>query len=273
MKVSLGLAAACFGVLFIISACSAPSNRLALPDGAHEVDGAERLVETLKGLNAGLQTYKGIGKLALDTPAGPQKTRIAWVGAAPGKLRVEVLAQPGGQPFFSIASDGQWFYAIAHPNDRFIKKKATRSSLKRLIAIPVGPRDVFTLLTGRVPILPYATARLYAYPPADGSVTTEACTAPRLILTLTPANGRYLSQKIHLVGERVQQIEYFDRSGNFLYRTILKDVQAVNGYLIPKQLFFSDDNQASARIEVERCWTNVAVAPSVFQLKPPETKE
>lgn len=271
MNRGFGLAG-CVGVLLMIfSACSAPSDRLALPAGALEIDGAEHLVETLKAVNPGLQSYKGIGRLALDLPDNRQKTRIAWIGASPGKLRVEVLAQPGGQPFASIASDGQWFYAIAHQEGRFVKKKASRSSLKRLIAIPIGPQDVYTFLAGRIPIVPYDTARLYAAPASTASIAPgQDPASAQLILTLKPKSNRYPSQKIYMVGDTVGKVEYFDQSGNFLYRTMIQKVQKTDGYLIPMKILFSDDKQASALIEVERFWTDVAVAPSVFQLSPPK---
>jgi len=270
MKVGLGLIG-CLGVLLIISACSAPSERLTLPIGALEIDGAERLVETLKAVNSGLQSYKGIGKLALELTTGQQKTRIAWIGSAPGKLRVEVLAQPGGQPIASIASDGQWFYAISLHEGRFVKKKATRSSLKRLIAIPIGPQDVYTFLAGRIPILPFETARLYACTPSTNSTSKRDPTSPQLILTLKPKSSRYFSQKIYLVGDAVRKVEYFDQSGKFLYRATLQEMKKIGGYSIPMNIDFSDDKQASARITVERFWTDVAVSPSVFQLSPPES--
>jgi len=270
MRVSLGLAG-CIGVLLIISACSAPSDRLTLPKGSLEIDGAERLVETLKAVNSGLQSLKGIGKLTLVLPKGQQKTRIAWVGSAPGKLRVEVLAQPGGQPFASIASDGQWFYVIAHQEGRFVKKEATRASLKRLVGIPIGPQDVYTFLTGRIPIVPFEAARLYAAPSSTAPIATgQDRSSAHLILTLMPKSSRYPSQKIYLVGDTVRAVEYFDRYGKLLYRTNIQETKNADGYLIPMQIFFSDDKQASALIDVERFWTDVAVAPSVFQLSPPE---
>lgn len=255
----------------IISACSTPSDRLTLPKGALEIDGAEHLVETLKAANAGLKSIKGIGKLSLELPQGQQKARIAWVGSAPGKLRVEVLAQPGGQPFASIASDGQWVYIIAHQEGRFVKKEVTRSSFKRLVGIPIGPQDVYTFLTGRIPMVPFETARLYAAPSSTALITAgQDQSSAQLILTLIPKSSRYPSQKIYLVGDTVRKVEYFDRYGRFIYRTIIQKTQKADGYLIPLHIFFSDDEQASAMIDVERFWTDVAVDPSVFQLSPPD---
>ena len=261
------------GLLLFIGACSRPSGRLKLPDNAREIDGAERLIDNLQAVNLDLKSYKGIGRLSVDLPEGPQQTRIAWIGAIPESLRVEVLTQPGGQPFASIASDGQWVYILAHQEGRFVKKSATRTSLKRLIAIPIGPQDVFLYLAGRIPILPYETARLYSITPqaapyAVGSENSER----QLILTLKPESNRYPGQKIYMDGETVRAVEFFDESGRFVYRTVIKDVRQVDDFIIPKTIYFSDDNQASALIEVERIWTNVAFAPSVFQLSPPTGK-
>jgi outer membrane lipoprotein-sorting protein len=273
MRVKMGRVVCCVALLLFIGACSAPSNRLKLPDNAREIDGAERLIDNLQAVNLDLKSYKGIGRLSVNLPEGPQQTRIAWIGAIPESLRVEVLTQPGGQPFASIASDGQWVYVVAHQEGRFVKKSATRSSLKRLIAIPIGPQDVYLYLAGRIPILPYDTARLYVLPPQSRPSGKGSSNSRRqLILTLKPESNRYPGQKIYMDGDTVRAVEFFDDTGRFLYRTVINDVQQVDNFTIPKTIYFSDDNQSSALIEVERIWTNVAFAPSVFQLRPPKDK-
>jgi hypothetical protein len=246
---------------------------LTLPESALEVDGAERMVERLTATNHDLTSYKGIGKLSIEIPEGQQQTRIAWIGAEPNNLRIEVLVQPGGQPFASIASDGQWVYILAHQEGRLIKKSASRSSLKRLIAIPIGPQDVYLFLAGRIPILPHATARLYELSSSDIRSTKRQNPAkPRRILMLKSESSRYPNQKIYIEGDAVHQVEYFDNSGRFVYRMIFQAIQKVNGFIVPQEIYLSDDDQASALIEVERYWTDVAVVPSAFRLKAPQSK-
>ena len=273
MKNRIGLLACWVGLLFIAGACSVPSDRLALPDNAVEIEGAERLIAHLQAVNLELKSYKGIGKLSVDLPEGPQKTRIAWIGAHPENLRVEVLTQPGGQPFASIASDGQWIYFLAHQEGRFVKKSATRSSLKRLIAIPIGPQDVYLYLAGRIPIASYATARLFVLTPAAAPLSAgQARTDQKLMLILKPESQQYPGQKIYMHGDTVQEVEFFDDAGRFLYRVVIRAVQQVDGFTIPKTIFFTDDDQASALIEVDRTWMNAAFAASVFKLSPPKAR-
>ena len=261
------------GTLLVVCACSAPSERLQLPQGAQAIDGAAQLVAKLEALNHGLKAYKGIGRLELDLPSGRYKNRIAWIGSEPENLRVEILIQPGGQPLASIASDGQWLYVIAHQEGRFIKKKAGRSTLEHLVGIPITPRDVYLLLTGRIPILPYDTARLYVIPSSNASMLPGQGRLPQqLILTFKAQTRRYLSQKVYLSGDDVRKVEYFDRSGALLFRTLIPAVKKVGGYSMPTKIFFMDDNQAVVKIMVERSWTDVPVAESVFHLSPPETR-
>jgi hypothetical protein len=254
----------------MISACSVPRTGVGLTETAAPRDAAEDLIETLKCANSELKSYKGIGKLTLDYDSNLQSSRIAWIGSTPGMLRVEILGPAGGPPLASIASDGDWFYIVAHQEGRFIKKRSNQASLKRLIHLPIDPLDIYDLLAGRIPIHPYGTARLIASESAAASDADGGENASQRILVLKPKWRQHPSQKIYFEKDRdrVHRIEFFDRTGKLLYRADIQKIENVDGYQIPMTIIFSDD-RSSARIAIDRFWTGAAVLPSVFQLAPP----
>lgn len=229
------------------------------PDLAARAE-AQTVLSILNGRNAGLKSFKGIGNIKI-WQAGRLKIdeRIAWVGAAPGKINIAVLI--GGYPAVKMASDGKWFYYYEAGQGEPIYKKyaVSNASLKRFLSIAVQTDDVLTLLAGRVPIRAHQTA-----------ILTEQAAQPGYVLVLKKRWWGVI-EKIFLDESKTQarQVEFYSRSGSLIYRARFDEMQMISDYRVPGRLHITDGQEAAFELDVDRYQVDVEVNPSVFVLKPP----
>ena len=219
---------------------------------------AQRLIETLKRHNAGLQTFKGLGKIQLWNKNETFTSRLAWIGNMPEKLRMELLGLYG-QPATSFAADGNYFYFYSHLEDRYYKRRLTDTSLKPILALPLQLSDVLDLLAGRVSIRDYRLAKVIKNTSGEGYI----------LIVLLKKSG--IVVKLYLSHDKmsVWMTEHYRSNGSLLYRAIFKNTKRVQSYLIPFSLSVSDDNGTGFKLDIERFWVDVTVKPSVFVLPHP----
>ena len=252
-------------LIFSLSACTSITSHLSgeAPEERDEANLAEarRLIALLKSQNNALQYFKGIGKLKVRNNGKVLiDERVAWVGSKPQKISIAVLIS--GFPAVKMASDGQWFYYLEMHGDKpFFKKiKTVDASLKTLIAIPITPYDIITLLGGRIPIPEHHAAYLQTDPETAGTI---------LIL-----KRRWwgIVEKIYVdeTGTRVGKFEVFKRSGALAYQVVFNKIKQINQYRIPFQFKISGPDDADCELNINRYWTDIPVSDAVFKLAPPE---
>ena len=248
-----------------LSACAGISSHLSgeAPEerDAANVAEARRLITLLESQNSALQHFKGIGKLKVRNDGKVQiDERVAWVGSKPQKISIAILIS--GFPAVKMASDGQWFYYLEVQGDKhyFKKIKASDASLKPLIAIPIYPRDIVTLLAGRVPLPAHHSAYLKLDPETGNTVL------------IFKRRWWGIVEKIYFddTKTRVRQIEVFSRSGSLAYRVAFHNIKQINQYRIPFQFRISSPEGVDCQLDTVRYWADVPVSPSVFVLQPPE---
>ena len=221
-----------------------------------------RIITTLDQTNADLRSFKGIGNIKLwkENTAQVQE-RMAWIGAAPSRLRVVVFAS--GRPALKMATNGKRLYAVDfyNPNRTFYESPAPNFGLKRLLSLPLKPEDMVTLLSGRIPLADHHTARMHPSPTGDGYVVNLL-------------KWSRVVQRIYLDGsrEKVQKIEMFGKRGSLSYRVEFASLQVVQGYRVPFMLNISDDAGNRMHLAIERYIADIDVDPSIFVLKPPDEK-
>lgn len=247
----------------LLAACGALKGSLS-GDGRPGADSAEALrqLQTLQALNASLMTYKGIGRLEVKTTDGTHKLRVAWIGAAPGKLRIEVLGL-AGHPMASLAWDGDWTYLRTPPQGKVYKQATGRFNLGKLISIPISPQDIFFLLAGRLPLDGIAGAQPFSAVGAQGRQT----------LTLRSRWRRFPCSRVSWQGKGLPEsytIERYDRQGMLRYRAELGAFQPKDAHRIPMEVTLTAPGGRSVHIAVERYWTNPVVDAAAFTLAAPE---
>ncbi len=247
-------------VLFL-TACSTVSRRPGSPGGPTE---AEVLLETLVNRNPGLDGFKGIGKAIIMADGKNQIARVAWMGASPNRLRIEILG-PAGQSVAGFAYDGQWMTIVSHAPVKFVKKRSSGANLKRLLSVPVNAGDMVALMAGRVPVRKHRTVLFSGA--GDGVRPNEDT-----VLELKRAWG-HVAERIFLdkAGGNVRQVEIYQPDGLLAYRVVFKKMQQINGYGVPSELQFSNDAGMALNLHIHRYWTKVDFVPSTFVLTPPKT--
>ena len=189
---------------------------------------ALELLEGFRTANQELQTFKGLGKLTLRRNGGVQTVRVAWVGAEPGKLRIEVFATPGNSAL-SLAVDGRWLYFDAHDGSPVSKRDWEDASLYPVVAVKITAADIVALLAGRVPIHPFERVLLKR----DESSFTDELVLKR--------NWFWVSQKITCgPDDEVVQMELLEGTGKLIYRAVFEQMQRVDGYRVPRRLVVTD---------------------------------
>jgi len=250
---------ACCAIFFLLFGCAGlkePDTHLKMPTPA--IDPVS-VVSFLEKINHDLSSIKGIGRIKIWNMGRLQSTRVAWAGFRSEKLRLEVLGV-GGRPLSSVAFDGNHFYLSLHAESQFFQKQTRHADLKRLIFIPLPVKDALTILSGRVPLLSKASARLEKEP-ADN----------RYVLTMTKGWLNKRTAKIYLQPDMqtVWKYELYGANNKLRYRVEYLQRKQYGTYQLPVTLLFSDDHDTRIQIDADRLWPNAELKSTTFDLRPP----
>jgi hypothetical protein len=232
---------------------SADSHPEGIPSALH-------IVSSLKKTNAGLKSYKGIGRIKFGNgDRKNQRMRTVFAGYNAEKLRFEILGL-SGQPITSIAHDGTWFYLAEFAASRFYRKRLPDADLEQLINIPIKINTINSLLSGQVPMIDHASASLEFEPSGNG-----------FVLLLKKGWWFRQQEKIYLYHDlkTAWKYEMFEGEDDLVYRLKITDFKNYQGYQIPQMIEFVGREGATLWLEIERYWVNADVDMSLFVLKPP----
>jgi outer membrane biogenesis lipoprotein LolB len=217
--------------------------------------GGRQLVTQLAETNHGLAAVKGIGSFTLWTQGSSHSARVAWIAAAPSRIRLHVFGLLG-QGQLSLAADGRHITYHSLSDGRFYSRSADDPSLEKVVGFPINVSDLVTFLMGRVPLRDTSRTRVL---PDDGE-------GGGIILCL----DRFWSgsrEKITFDGDgRVRQVEFFSVTGELLYRAEMGAADMIDGFSLPRQLLLTGRGNRRLRLTVERSWANPALSPGVFTL-------
>jgi len=185
-------------------------------------------------------------------------TRVAWIGSLPANLRIETLGL-WGQPNLTLLVKGSTFYLHAPDEGRCVEAKATARNVSRLVSVPLPVEDLFVILSGQVPVLPFHRAEIQ-YLDAQRQWR----------LSLYRKWGR-LVERIwtNRIGTTVNRIDVFDRSGHLAYTALFRRFEPLEHFLIAKEIVVAGKQGASFSLEVERLSTNVEVPAEAYTLNVP----
>jgi hypothetical protein len=218
------------------------------------------VLANLQKTNAGLISFKGIGKIKIWNAGSLQSTRMLWAAYQTDQLRLELVGL-GGRPFSSVVYDGSRLYLSLHSERRFYQKKTRHADLNRLISIPITIRDAISILAGRVPLLKDANLAIEKDPMGD-----------QYVLFLRKGGFRKRTAKIYLDKDMktVRKYEMFHGKDRLIYRVEFLSRNVYGEYRIPNVLVISNDHQTRIQIDVDNIWPDTVLPPSVFILKPPD---
>lgn len=155
-------------VLFILPLFSACS--LLTPSPRFESDGAQKQLAALSLLNEEVATFKGTGSVVIADKGKTQRFRIAWAGAAPDLLRMEILTS--ATPIESLAYDGKRLQLHSHiGNHSPFAKKVKNPSLEPVTGIPLTLFEIHALLSGKFYVGEFKSARFLTSHDGTGTGT------------------------------------------------------------------------------------------------------
>jgi outer membrane lipoprotein-sorting protein len=217
---------------------------------------ADRLLASLQQREADLKTFRGVGRFKTIRGTDVRVFRVVWIGSKPHNLRVETLG-PWGQPTMTFVLNGSNFFLHSRRDNHYFRGDATASNLSRFASIPVKGEDLFKLLSGQPPILPFHYGKIRTAS-ADG----------RWILNLYERWGR-LVEKVWLddAATTVEKVEVFDKWGNLHYRIAFSDFHQTESFLLPYRIAISDPERLVCSLMVEQFWTNVSIPDGAYTIE------
>jgi hypothetical protein len=125
--------------------------------------------------------------------------------------------------------------------------------------MPIRAEDLFTLLSGQPPILPFHRAKIRPSTPNGG-----------WLISLYKKWGR-LVEKIWLNDNAttVEQLEVFDGWGHLQYRIAFSEFHQVDSRQLPYKVEISDPKGPLWSLIVERFWTNISIPDGAYTLDIP----
>jgi outer membrane lipoprotein-sorting protein len=224
----------------------------------HVENEALLLFSNIKNTNQSLETFKGIGKLKLNTNKKSMNLRAAFMGTQQGKFRVEIFGFPG-QSSARYINDGHTSYVYLPFEDQLYAINSANPSLEKLLNLPITSNDLNSFLSGKIPIDDYTV---------DHISVSESGKEYEIYLTKSCLGDR---KKIYIDLDRIQRckIEVFNLFGSLKYRALLDRIQAVDEYRIPFEIHISDNNGNGLHIHIDKYWTNTSIPASSFTLTHP----
>lgn len=217
-----------------------------------------RILKSLEQRKNDLKTFKGVGRCKTIGHNGVQTFRIVWMGSQPQNLRVETLG-PWGQSTLTFVINGSRFFLYSRQDNRYFKGEATVGNLSRYVSMPMRAEDLFGLLSGQPPILPFDYTKIRASTPEGG-----------WLLSLYKKWGR-LIEKIWLKNDAkaVDQVEVFDGWGNLQYTVSFSEFHQTDSFLLPHRIAISDTGGQLWSLTVEKFWTKVSIPDGAYTLEVP----
>jgi len=247
-------------VSLVLGACGGLNRRSAVEHAA-PVEEARQLLVSLSDANPSLSAFKGVGKIKMWNPdRSTVSERVAWVGASPESLRIEVLVS--GRSMIKFSTDGRHMYFIdlRDPEPSLTKMRTIAPDLQHLASLPVKIREIVELMAGRPPSVNYSDVHLIRQTGGDGYI-------------LVLEKWWRITEKIYLNKDRseIEKVEVFNNNQRLRYRVIFNRMQDVRGYRVPARLTITDEKGAGLILDIDRYLTDVSITPSVFVLSPPDT--
>jgi len=241
---------------FFMPACAKHVRKDTVCVPPDSVSNAVSLLATINQRNKSLRSVKGIGKIKLWGENGVQVSRLAWLGSADGRLRVEVLGL-SGQPVAKFIYDGKRFFFLSHIDQQFYQKTCLDPDLKPLTGIDIKVSEMIFFLSGGVPIYDHDTVSLQHLGADEGYV---------LILKkrwLWEVEKIFLDESLSVVNK----VEAYNWSG-LLYCAVLEQTCNINNHSIPFNIVISTDSKEGFSITADRCWADITVLPEMFLIDP-----
>ncbi|MFH1033391.1 MAG: DUF4292 domain-containing protein [Pseudomonadota bacterium] len=150
-----------------------------LPGGpvAGQPPSGSQVLERLEARRQAARTFSMQGEIQGQNRAGELNGEQRIMGRYPDRLRAEVMG-PFGRPALLLVCDGVRMAVLAYGENKAYRGPASRANVARFLGLALTPAEIYSLLTGSVPLL------------SGGQGTVQASSQPgRAVLQLKDGAG------------------------------------------------------------------------------------
>lgn len=136
-------------IVWLMSGCA--TTNIGLTVG--QLPSPEQAVARLEQRQANVRSFVMQGSLSARTADGGSLSGDHVIyGAYPNRLRADVLG-PFGQPVLRMIADGDKLSVLSFDENRIYLGRATRENVARFLGVSLSSDEIFTILSGSVPLL------------------------------------------------------------------------------------------------------------------------
>ncbi|MDP3501874.1 MAG: DUF4292 domain-containing protein [Myxococcales bacterium] len=217
-------------------------------------DGAD-LLKRIEFADAQIFSVKGDAKLIVESPQGKGSVSLFIAVLHPAQLHIEQL-DFFGRPEGVLVTDGERFGLYDAKQRKYFRGPASVENMARFVPIALPPRELASLLLGRVPRVPPESTELTI----DEPTRTYGLSLKRGAITqrLNVSTGTHRVTKSRVEGLNTYAID-------------TDDLAVYGAATLPRHLTL---DAPSAKTKVELLYKDIVVneAPEVtmFEIEPPE---
>ncbi|CAO0824233.1 DUF4292 domain-containing protein [Desulfarculales bacterium] len=117
-----------------------------------QVPSSSQVVERLEARRIGVRSFSMQGEIQGQNRAGDLSGEQRLMGRYPDRLRAEVMGF-FGRPALTLVSDGVRMAVLAYGENKAYRGPASRANVARFLGLSLTPAEIYSLLTGSMPLL------------------------------------------------------------------------------------------------------------------------
>ncbi|MFH1674695.1 MAG: DUF4292 domain-containing protein [Pseudomonadota bacterium] len=215
---------------------------------------AAAVLDLIHQNNAQIQSFRGQGQLRMINKKKSQLFSAAWLGHRPDQFRFELLS-PWGQPTATFAANKNRLFFYIYAQNRLYQGDATASNLSRFIHVNIAPDELFKVLSGSIPIVPFRQAQL------------QSATTGETVLTLIGQWGDIVAKVWVRHGPfKIIRADYFSHGGALTYSILFDNFRYGESVLIPCLITISGKNNSKWILTIKKYAINIPTSQESFKL-------
>ena len=123
----------------------------------------DQAIERLEARRLAVRSFVMQGTIQVKTPEGEIHGDHLINGVFPDRLRADVLG-PFGQPVLSLLSTGSRLIVLDYRENQAFVGPPSRQNVARFLGLALSPAEIYTILSGSVPLLPHEKAQVAPVP-------------------------------------------------------------------------------------------------------------
>jgi len=224
--------------------------------------GAPQVVERLETRRLAVRSFAMQGEITGRGGQGELAGEMRILGRFPDRLRAEI-AGPFDKPVLLMVSDGVRLTVLAYGENKAYLGSASRANLARFLGLALNPAEVYTLLTGSLPV-----SRLDQGQAGQGQVTLSS--QPGLALLRLSHRAGVEEGLIFSLGDYAVQEAWLSQGGGGLGLTCrFNSFASLPEGRFPRRVELIDSEQRALTINADKLTINQALDDKVFEVALP----